>query len=291
MNNKPLVSVIIPFYNRVDWLMQAIDSVLNQTYTNYEILIINDGSKENMDDFLLRYKEKIIYIVKENGGPAAARNLGIKKARGEYIAFLDSDDLWISNKLEYQINEMINKNAAWSQTSYELFGDGADGKKVNAIINPNLFKKMLYISNGIATPTVIIKKRILEGEDTYFKEYKRYGEDIDLWIRLSKKSDILSIDKYLTKVRIRGKNAGLLASVQLQSRAEFCEDIKLMEEVNGGIKLNYKICKMMYQILCDIKHRITDNQIIFEACSKILYFVPYVIFKLYKIYMLNIKWK
>ncbi|WP_346934856.1 glycosyltransferase family 2 protein [Clostridium sp.] len=282
MNNKPLVSVIIPFYNRVDWLMQAIDSVLNQTYTNYEILIINDGSKENMDDFLLRYKEKIIYIVKENGGPAAARNLGIKKASGEYIAFLDSDDLWISNKLECQINEMINKNAAWSQTSYELFGNGADGKKVNAIINPNLFKKLLYISNGIATPTVMVKKSMFNEEELLFVENKRYGEDTELWIRLSNKSDILSVDKVLTKVRIRGSNAGLTVMAQLQNRAEMYDDIRGKKKVSFGVDTNYKICHGIYKMIMFIKTKISNNKYLMDILAKVGYVIPYIVFKIYK---------
>ena len=83
--------------------------------------------------FYYSIKKKIIYIKKENGGPASARNLGIRKARGEYLAFLDSDDLWTSDKLEYQMSKMIEKNSSWSQTSYELFGNRTDGKKVNAI--------------------------------------------------------------------------------------------------------------------------------------------------------------
>jgi len=282
MNKKPLVSVIIPFYSRVGWLMQAVDSVLNQTYTNYEILIINDGSKENMDDFLLKYKEKIIYIVKENGGPAAARNLGIQKASGDYIAFLDSDDLWISNKLEYQIDEMINKNAAWSQTSYELFGNGTEGKKVNAIMNPNLFKKMLYISNGIATPTVMIKKSMFNEEELLFMESKRYGEDTDLWVRLSNENDILSIDKVLTKVRIRGGNAGLTIMAQLQNRAEMYNDIRDKNKVSLGIETNYKICHGIYKMIMLIKTKISNNKYFIDILAKIGYIIPYIIFKIYK---------
>ncbi|MBU3090135.1 glycosyltransferase family 2 protein [Clostridium gasigenes] len=282
MNIKPLVSVIIPFYNGVDWLIEAVNSVLNQTYTNYEILIINDGSKENMDSFLLEYEEKIIYIKKENGGPASARNLGIRKARGEYLAFLDSDDLWTSDKLEYQISEMIEKNSSWSQTSYELFGNRTDGKKVNAILEPKLFNKMLFISNGIATPTIMIKKSSFNEEKLFFMENRRYGEDTELWVRLSKKSDILSVDRVLTKVRIRGSNAGLTVIAQLQNRAEIYDDIKGRKEVSCGLIINYKLCNIVYKIIIFIKTNISDNKYLIDSLAKVGYIIPYSIFKVYK---------
>lgn len=282
MNRKPLVSVIIPFYNGIDWLIEAVNSVLDQTYTNYEILIINDGSKENMDDFLLAYGEKIIYIKKENEGPAATRNLGIKKARGEYLAFLDSDDLWVSDKLEYQLNEMIHTYSDWSQTSYELFGNGTDGKKVTVISNPELFKKMLFISNGIATPTIMIKKSSFNVEELFFMENRRYGEDTEFWVRLSKMSDILSIDRVLTKVRIRGSNAGLTVLAQLQNRAEIYYDIKDGKEVSFGLTVNYRICNYMYKIVMWIKSNISDNSRFIDTIAKFTYIMPYIIFKIYK---------
>lgn len=289
MNNEPLVSVIIPFYNNKEWLEEAIGSVLSQSYSNYEIIVINDGSKENMDDFLEKHRGTITFIEKRNGGPASARNMGISTANGEYIAFLDSDDLWVKDKLEYQIERMIKTNSQWSQTSYELFGNGKDGHNVYAIMDPQLFSKMLFISNSIATPTVIIKKTLLDDENIYFDENKRYGEDIDLWIRLSKKSDVLSINKYLTKVRIRGANAGLSAAVQLQSRAEMYENVKLSDKISNGLKFNYKICRAMYNVLCFIEHIITKNQQVLEVCAKVLYLLPYSVFKLYKIKYMSSK--
>ena len=88
----PEVSVIIPFYAGVDWLSEAVDSVLLQTFKDYEIIVVNDGSPENMTEFLTQYSNKIKYIKKENGGPSTARNVGIDAAIGKYIAFLDSDD-------------------------------------------------------------------------------------------------------------------------------------------------------------------------------------------------------
>src|SRR5690554_960556 len=114
---NPLVSVIIPFYSRSDWLEEAVESVLNQTYDKIEIIVINDGSKENLNKFLKKYGKKIIYYTQENRGPGAARNQGMKIAKGKYLSFLDSDDLWLSNKTERQIFFMEKENVVWSHTS------------------------------------------------------------------------------------------------------------------------------------------------------------------------------
>lgn len=98
-----MVSVIIPIYNRSHYIKECLDTVLNQTYKDYEIIVIDDGSTDQLYNILKPYMDKIRYVYKENGGAASARNLGIKHAKGEYIAWLDSDDRWLSFKLELQM--------------------------------------------------------------------------------------------------------------------------------------------------------------------------------------------
>src|SRR5690606_30977259 len=107
-------SVVIPFYSNVNWLMEALNSVQEQSYKNIEVLVINDGSKENVSLIKDKYDMDLRIINKENGGPASARNLGIEKSSGKYIAFLDSDDIWLPDKLQRQIKFMEEKNSIWS---------------------------------------------------------------------------------------------------------------------------------------------------------------------------------
>jgi glycosyltransferase involved in cell wall biosynthesis len=108
-HSRPTVSVIIPTYNRAGYVVEAIESVLAQTYKNIEIVVIDDGSTDDTPEMLKPYKEKIKYIYTENGGPARARNIGMKEAAGEYIAFLDSDDLYYPFKTEIQV-AFLQKN-------------------------------------------------------------------------------------------------------------------------------------------------------------------------------------
>src|SRR3990172_7360951 len=99
----PKVSVIIPTYNREKYIVETLQSVFEQTFTDYEVIVIDDGSTDNTSVVLKPYLDRIVYIRKPNGGQGSARNVGIKKAKGEYIAFLDSDDLWLPEKLEIQV--------------------------------------------------------------------------------------------------------------------------------------------------------------------------------------------
>ena len=102
---SPLVSVVLTTYNRADLISETIESILSQTFRNFELIVVDDGSTDNTEEVVRSYNdERVHYIKTDNwGGPAKPRNIGIKKAKGEYIAFCDDDDLWLPNKLEVQL--------------------------------------------------------------------------------------------------------------------------------------------------------------------------------------------
>jgi len=106
----PRISVIIPAYNRANYLTEAINSVLSQTYRNFELIVVNDGSQDNTEEILKKYVGKIKYFYQENNGVSSARNKGIDNSKGEFLCFLDSDDLWEKKKLEKQIDYFNTKN-------------------------------------------------------------------------------------------------------------------------------------------------------------------------------------
>jgi glycosyltransferase involved in cell wall biosynthesis len=181
-----LVSVIIPCYNRDKWLEKCIQSVLNQTYTNLEIIIVDDGSIDQTVEIIKSFADKRIkYFFKENGGHASARNFGIKQSQGDWITFLDSDDYWDKNKIKTQL-------------SYEDF-DAAycDANIINeegALIphNNNLnFKKLaknlksnILLGNIImgSSSSIIIKTSIIKRAG-YFRQDLKIGEDWEYWAR------------------------------------------------------------------------------------------------------------
>lgn len=209
-SKEPLVSVIIPFFNRLDWVNLAIKSVLNQTYKNFEIILINDGSAQDTRDHIDLKNPKIHYYFQKNQGPAAARNLGIEKAQGEYIAFLDSDDLFLPNKLKVQI-AMMQKNPQMNLSHTSFLYMDSSGKNL-MIRNSGKLNGRVYpwiaLRCPIATPTVVLKRSILN--NLRFNKSFKQGEDVLLWCEIARISPILGIDKPSTKVRRHGEHTALI---------------------------------------------------------------------------------
>ena len=185
------VSIIIPVHNAEKFIGKTIESVLNQTYKNWEMLIFNDKSKDNSLKIIKKYSEKDerIKVVdsKENVGVVAARNKLIEIATGEFIAFLDADDYWKQNKLEKQIKFMRKNNALISCTEYTRVTE--DEKEINDIIIKEIitYEDMLK-NNYLGCLTVIYNANKLGKR--YFKERKK-NEDYVLWLEIVKETKII----------------------------------------------------------------------------------------------------
>ncbi|MFE7914333.1 glycosyltransferase family 2 protein, partial [Bacillus mobilis] len=138
MEQTQLVSVIVPLYNAEKYIAETMESILNQTYKNIEIVIVDDGSKDQsssiVKNFKKKYPEQIQYILQENQGVSVARNTGIENANGEYISFLDSDDLWHSTKIEKQIESMHKNNMKACYCGFMNFYEET-GEKVENVAN------------------------------------------------------------------------------------------------------------------------------------------------------------
>lgn len=211
---KNLVSVITPTYNRGEIIKETIQSVLNQTYHNFEYIIIDDGSTDNTKEIIQSFQDKRIKYINQQhvGTPASGRNNGIKNAKGEFIAFLDSDDIWFPQKLEIQLKE-FQKNADILILA------------TNGIIIPMRpyrkylsIKKNLVVSfrdlivnkkNPIINSTVLIKRTAIEAVGLIDEEPSiRALEDYDYWLRVLKYHDksILILTQVLVKYRVHSSN-------------------------------------------------------------------------------------
>ena len=201
--NKDLISIIIPYYKKKKYILETINSVLNQSYRKFEILIIYDD--DNLSD--LNYLEKLfqseekIRIIKNSQtiGAGLSRNKGIQNSKGEYIAFIDADDIWKKYKLENQINFMKKKKIKFSHTTYEIIdkNDKVLGKRVS-----RNFEKVddLIKSCDIGLSTVILKKEIINDE-TKFPNLKT-KEDFVLWLKILQRNiSINSLNENLTSWR------------------------------------------------------------------------------------------
>ncbi|MBO6195206.1 MAG: glycosyltransferase family 2 protein [Bacilli bacterium] len=187
---KDLVSIIIPVYNAEKFIDETINTVLNQTYTNWELLLVNDCSTDNSVKLIQKYlKDERIKLInnKVNSKAAVSRNNGIKKAKGRYICFLDADDLWDKEKLEKQVKFMNKKDCAFSFTGYEFADENGkpNGKKV--FIPETITYKQALKNTTIWTSTVMFDMNKLSKENIYMPNIK--SEDTASWWSILKKID------------------------------------------------------------------------------------------------------
>jgi len=206
---KGLVSVVIPAYNSSSFLVEAIDSALDQTYPVCEIIVVDDGSTDNTTHVLREYIQqgKIVYVHKKNGGPAAARNLGIARSKGEFIALLDADDIWLPEKLKRQMRLFQNEHIALVYSDMEFFGAATKYKSCFEAGNPfrGDVAKMLINGNFIPTSSVVIRKSVFVevggfNEDTHFFAV----EDYHLWLRVAARYGFDFSDSILVRYRVHG---------------------------------------------------------------------------------------
>jgi len=199
LNYEKLVSVIIPTFDRAWVLKTAIDSVLAQTYTPIEIIVINDGSTDNTLDILAGYGNKIQVLSQENRGVSAARNLGIKHSKGLYIALLDSDDAWTPDKISCQVSFFEKHPETLICQTEEIWI--RKGRRVNPKVKHKkpsgmIFEPSLYLC--LVSPSAVMIHKKLFALKGGFDENFPVCEDYDLWLRIAADYPIFLIDKPCT---------------------------------------------------------------------------------------------
>ena len=222
MNKLPFVTIIIPYKNNLDYLFIALKSIFNQSYENFKILIVYDDEDKSDLSKIKKFlktkatKKKILFKIivnKTSLGAGYARNVGIKKSKSKYLAFLDSDDIWAKNKLKTQINYMEKNKILFSHTSYHVINAN------NKIISSRLAKKKIKFQDlirscDIGLSTVILKLSLLKRNKLLFPNIKT-KEDYVLWLKIIKKiKTIRGINNKLTYYR---KTKGSLSSNKLLS--------------------------------------------------------------------------
>jgi hypothetical protein len=206
----PKVSIVIPVYNGSNYLREAIDSALAQTYDNFEVIVVNDGSTDNgkTEKICKSYGDKIRYFKKENGGVASALNRGIKEMKGKYFSWLSHDDIYYPDKLEKQVNFLSKlddkKTIIYSNVQY-INADGSLKNKTQyqdkhdiKCLNTKLYPALKGLLNGCV---LLIHKSILE-ESGGFNENLKTASDYDLWFKITRKYNIKFQKEVLIKYRI-----------------------------------------------------------------------------------------
>lgn len=226
----PRVSVVIPTYNYARFVGNAVDSILAQTFTDYEIIVVDDGSTDETARVLAGYGDKVRYVHQNNAGQSAARNHGIGLAHGEYLAFLDADDTWLPQKLDKQVR-FLDEHGEYDMVFADMSHcvDGAmihkrylHEKKYKFVAQGKIFNNLLR-EGFIFMPTVLVRRKCFE-QVGVFDVTLSNCEDVDLWFRIADRFQIGFVDEPLAVRNVHGANVThqqedyLMAPLQLMEK-------------------------------------------------------------------------
>jgi glycosyltransferase involved in cell wall biosynthesis len=206
--DQPLVTIVIPTYNRFGFVQQAIASVIAQTYNHWELIIVDDGSEDGTAGAIISMNDSRIKLLgmKHSGNIASLRNAGVKAGSGEWLAFLDSDDLWVPGKLEIQLQTLFKEEKSWGYGGFELMN--SEREKIpnkSGIYRPLsgwIIKELLTNEASVNIGTLILKRLLFEEAGGFNEDAELlYREDYELVIRIALRAEALAIPDILVRVR------------------------------------------------------------------------------------------
>ena len=269
INAKPYFSIIIPLYNKEKYIEKTINTVFAQTFQDFEIIVVNDGSKDNGANIVESLKNNRIHLIhQKNQGVSVARNNGIKNAKTEYIVFLDADDIWLPNFLQTIYEMTISfPDVGIYATQFKIMDKSGNNKEINIKglpsqnyvgIIPNYFKSIALGINPTWTSALCIPKKIFIENNIWFPVGEKYGEDAHVWIRIAMLFDI-------------AYNTNTCAIYQIETE-------------NNTIEKSYKVKEPHKSILSlrEYRHLILDKE-------KLKYFDMYMQNSIYTFIFLNIR--
>lgn len=254
----PRVSVVMAVYNGEKYLREAINSILSQTYTDFEFIIVDDGSTDSSSDIIAEYKDNRIVSLANtvNKGLIYSLNKGLDQAKGEYIIRMDADDLSAPNRIEEQVKYMDrNPEIGISGTSYVFFGDGITSKKRRLERSPLQNKANLIFFPVVAHPSVIMRKSILNTYNLRYREEYKHAEDYGLWVEAVSHTKISNLNKPLLFYRVLANSITRSANKDLDSRFQIHKKIyqKYFKEL--GASLNNEELKLHFIISSNSRYK------------------------------------
>ena len=234
-----MVSIVVPLYNKEKYILQCLLSIANQDFKDWECIIVDDGSTDEsiflVKKFILQTPGNWKVLSKQNGGPSSARNYGIRNSIGQFVAFIDSDDVWVPNKLSRQLEILFNApNALMSLTDYVIVEE--DCSKIKVVRNskePQLLSKWLNMRGfgGLVESTGLVRQSVFEAS-LFFDENLGTGEGLDFMLRVAQLGDFIVVPEFLTIYRLSEgqlhknqemvqRNSRILAQKFADSEVEF----------------------------------------------------------------------
>jgi len=228
---NPLVSVVIPAFNAAEFIVETIESVLQQTYRSIEVIVVEDGSQDNTFQLIeTSFSDDVRLLRQKNSGPSAARNRGIRESSGKYIAFLDADDIWLPEKIASQVDvmeekldigmlcgDMVNFNEKGREDQSHFRKNGLDEEYFgDRLYIRNGFQK-IYNKNFISTPTVMLRRSIIDKTELFPLEF-RFSEDYLFWLDIARIQNVAYQPNIYTLRRKHAANLTNDTAVNVQIR-------------------------------------------------------------------------
>ena len=253
--SEPLVSVVVPLFNKEKYIVECLLSILNQEYRNWECIIVDDGSTDRslfkVEGFINSVPGNWKVLTKLNGGPSSARNLGISMAQGEFIAFLDADDIWLPNKLTEQVNCLIKTpNCQLSLTDYII--QSATGSNVRAIRSsksPRLLSDWLNMRGfgGLIESTGLVRKSVFLN-NAYFDEDLGTGEGLDFMLKVNSLGNFVVVPEFLTIYRLSEgqlhKNEELVKKNAARLAERYVNSISNLQKIKESQKAYFELSSL-----------------------------------------------
>lgn len=275
---KPFISVFIPVYNAEKYIGEAIKSILNQTYKNFELIIVDDGSTDNTIQVISKYKDERIRVIrnKKNMGIPFTRNRGLKEARGKYLVLMDADDVSYPTRIETQVNYMEkNPHIAAAGTAYKHIGNTKKKRVINKRgMPPNLTKIKLLFGSPLANATSILRLAIVREKNLKYDEEFFVAQDYNFWVELSRYGDLSVIPELLYNYRVGHMNITKKSrESHSEERKELVAKIQKKALESNNFILNKEDLRTFHDFFTDSPKsvdRILDDDSICNLLSKLI---------------------
>ncbi|NSL52731.1 glycosyltransferase family 2 protein [Calidifontibacillus erzurumensis] len=259
---KPLISVIIPVYNRESKIHIALDSLINQTFQDFEVVIVDDGSVDRTAQVIEKYTNtdsRFKYIYQKNAGVSSARNKGIEKAKGNYISFLDSDDYYDSTFLEKMYSKISEKKADVCYCSFYNVTAKGKSPSITVFKEGDILIDYILENVKINTNCWLIKKKLLHLNDLHFPTNVSWGEDVEFFSEvLSKTKNVCCVKEFLTYYVRKGDESNLSSFSLDKLDKDFSSISRMCQNLGADSDLKLKKALINYRLSAVITYRLLN---------------------------------
>jgi len=269
----PAVSVVLPTFNRLKYLRPAVDSVFAQSCDDWELIIADDGSGTETMAYLrtlLADARVRLLAMAHSGSPSVVRNAALREARGEYVAFLDSDDVWLPRKLEAQLDALRASHCRWSYTALMRVNESGEVipyTRLRQTPGGSILKQLLCLEVAVATPAVMVERTLLN-EVHGFDEEQPYFEEYDLWLRLNLRAPVCAVAEPLVQIRNHEQHYSADRIGVFRARLRLLDKLSTVADLGSALRAERaKTAGALAEVLAVAERRVEALHMLLKSMS------------------------